>query len=240
MLQAFLVVPVFALVYLVAAPTPLRRRLWHLLLAGVALVVSAGWWVAIVELWPRRQPPLHRRLADQQRARADLRLQRPRPDHRQRDRQRRARRRPAQAGAWGADRHLAHVQRLVGRPDRLAAAGRARPRRGAALADAARAPHRPHARRDAPLGRLAARHARRVQPRQGHHPRVLRRRPGAGHRRARRHRRRRALGARGSGSRPGSRWPRVVAGTVRLGLRPARPLRRLVPVAALRGAAPAA
>jgi 4-amino-4-deoxy-L-arabinose transferase-like glycosyltransferase len=57
MLQAFLVVPVFALVYLIAAPTPLRRRLWHLLAAGAALVVSAGWWVAVVELWPKSSRP---------------------------------------------------------------------------------------------------------------------------------------------------------------------------------------
>ena len=57
MLQAFLVVPVFALVYLIAAPTPLRRRLWHLLVAGAALVVSAGWWVAVVELWPTSSRP---------------------------------------------------------------------------------------------------------------------------------------------------------------------------------------
>ena len=52
MLQALLVVPAFALVYLVAAPTTLRRRLLHVLGAGVALLVSGGWWVAVVELVP--------------------------------------------------------------------------------------------------------------------------------------------------------------------------------------------
>jgi 4-amino-4-deoxy-L-arabinose transferase-like glycosyltransferase len=57
MMQAFLVVPVFALMYLVAAPTPLRRRLWQLVLAGVALVVASGWWVAIVELVPTADRP---------------------------------------------------------------------------------------------------------------------------------------------------------------------------------------
>ncbi|GAA2440375.1 hypothetical protein GCM10010191_65120 [Actinomadura vinacea] len=57
MLQAFLVVPVFALVYLVAAPGPVRRRLWRLLLAGAALVVSAGWWVAVVALVPASSRP---------------------------------------------------------------------------------------------------------------------------------------------------------------------------------------
>jgi 4-amino-4-deoxy-L-arabinose transferase-like glycosyltransferase len=57
MLQAFLVVPAFALVYLVTAPTGLRRRLWQLTLAGAALVVSAGWWVAIVALVPASSRP---------------------------------------------------------------------------------------------------------------------------------------------------------------------------------------
>ena len=57
MLQAFLVVPAFALVYLVAAPTPPRRRVWQLLLAGAAMVAAAGWWVAIVELIPASSRP---------------------------------------------------------------------------------------------------------------------------------------------------------------------------------------
>jgi 4-amino-4-deoxy-L-arabinose transferase-like glycosyltransferase len=57
MLQALIVVPGFALVYLVAAPTPLRRRLLQLLAAGAAIVVSAGWWVAIVALWPAASRP---------------------------------------------------------------------------------------------------------------------------------------------------------------------------------------
>ncbi|MDX6470289.1 MAG: hypothetical protein QOF75_2092 [Gaiellaceae bacterium] len=57
MLQALIVVPGFALVYLLAAPTPLRRRVLQLLGAGVALVVSAGWWVAVVTLWPASSRP---------------------------------------------------------------------------------------------------------------------------------------------------------------------------------------
>jgi 4-amino-4-deoxy-L-arabinose transferase-like glycosyltransferase len=57
MLQAFLVLPGFALVYLLAAPTSVRRRVGQLVLAGVALVVSAGWWVAAVELWPKSSRP---------------------------------------------------------------------------------------------------------------------------------------------------------------------------------------
>jgi len=57
MLQALLVVPAFGLVYLIAAPTPLRRRLGQLIGAGVALAVSAGWWVAIVEMIPASARP---------------------------------------------------------------------------------------------------------------------------------------------------------------------------------------
>jgi 4-amino-4-deoxy-L-arabinose transferase-like glycosyltransferase len=57
MLQAFLVLPALALVFLVAAPTSVRRRLLGLLAAGVALVVSSGWWVAIVQLIPAADRP---------------------------------------------------------------------------------------------------------------------------------------------------------------------------------------
>ncbi|MCT2281593.1 glycosyltransferase family 39 protein, partial [Micromonospora chalcea] len=57
MLQAFLVIPVFAGVYLLAAPTGLGRRIRQLLLAGLAVVVSAGWWVAVVELVPASARP---------------------------------------------------------------------------------------------------------------------------------------------------------------------------------------
>ncbi len=58
MMQAFLVLPAFALVYVVAAPTGLRRRLWQMLAGGLAIVVSAGWWVAIVALWPAGSRPM--------------------------------------------------------------------------------------------------------------------------------------------------------------------------------------
>jgi 4-amino-4-deoxy-L-arabinose transferase-like glycosyltransferase len=57
MLQALLVVPAFALVYGIAAPTSIRRRLVQFALAGIALVASAGWWVAIVELVPASARP---------------------------------------------------------------------------------------------------------------------------------------------------------------------------------------
>ena len=58
MMQAFLVLPAFALVYMVGAPTGLRRRTWQTLAGGLAVVLSAGWWVAIVALWPASSRPM--------------------------------------------------------------------------------------------------------------------------------------------------------------------------------------
>ncbi|HEY9369616.1 glycosyltransferase family 39 protein, partial [Streptomyces sp.] len=56
-LQAFLVLPPLALVYAVCAPAGLGRRIRDLALGGLALVVSGGWWVALVELWPESSRP---------------------------------------------------------------------------------------------------------------------------------------------------------------------------------------
>ncbi|MBG0567841.1 ArnT family glycosyltransferase [Actinoplanes aureus] len=57
MLQALLVVPAFGLAYLIGGPPKLGRRIWQLLLALGALVVSAGWYIAIVELVPASARP---------------------------------------------------------------------------------------------------------------------------------------------------------------------------------------
>src|SRR6185503_19737388 len=57
MLQAFLVLPALTAVWLLAAPVELGRRVRDLLLAGVAMLVSAGWWVLVVELWPADARP---------------------------------------------------------------------------------------------------------------------------------------------------------------------------------------
>ena len=57
MLQAFLVVPGFALVYLFAAAPSLRRRIGQLAAGGAAMVVAAGWWVAAVQLVPAADRP---------------------------------------------------------------------------------------------------------------------------------------------------------------------------------------
>ncbi|MGW7443415.1 ArnT family glycosyltransferase [Kitasatospora sp. NPDC054795] len=56
-LQAFLVLPAFAVIYLVVAPTGLWRRVRQLLLSGAAMVVAGGWWVAVVELLPASARP---------------------------------------------------------------------------------------------------------------------------------------------------------------------------------------
>ncbi|MFC0540412.1 ArnT family glycosyltransferase [Kutzneria chonburiensis] len=57
MLQGFLVLPAFGVVYLVAAPTTMWRRVLHLGGALVAVIVSAGWYIALVDLWPASSRP---------------------------------------------------------------------------------------------------------------------------------------------------------------------------------------
>jgi len=56
-LQAYVVLPAFAVVWLLSAPGSLRRRIAGLLAAAVTVVVSSGWWVAIVELIPPSARP---------------------------------------------------------------------------------------------------------------------------------------------------------------------------------------
>ncbi|TFC18815.1 glycosyltransferase family 39 protein [Cryobacterium glucosi] len=57
MLQGLLVLPAFGLAYLLLANTTVWRRLAHLGVAAGALVVSAGWWVLAVALWPASARP---------------------------------------------------------------------------------------------------------------------------------------------------------------------------------------
>ncbi|MBG0817212.1 glycosyltransferase family 39 protein [Planomonospora sp. ID82291] len=57
MLQAYLVVPAFALTYLALAPGTVPRRFGRLLAAGAALAVSSGWWMLAVDLWPAGSRP---------------------------------------------------------------------------------------------------------------------------------------------------------------------------------------
>lgn len=57
MLQAFLVLPGFALVFLIAGAGGLWSRVVKLLTAGVALLIASGWYVALVALWPADSRP---------------------------------------------------------------------------------------------------------------------------------------------------------------------------------------
>ena len=57
MMQAFLVLPAFALAYLVAGPPRLGRRVWQLLAGAAVLVAAAGWWIAAVMLTPAADRP---------------------------------------------------------------------------------------------------------------------------------------------------------------------------------------
>ncbi len=56
-LDAFIVVPALGLAYLWCGPPRLARRIGQLGWAALALLVSSGWWVAIVELWPKGARP---------------------------------------------------------------------------------------------------------------------------------------------------------------------------------------
>jgi 4-amino-4-deoxy-L-arabinose transferase-like glycosyltransferase len=57
MLQAFLVLPGFALAYLICGKPKLGKRVWQLLVGAGALLVASGWWVAIDLLTPAADRP---------------------------------------------------------------------------------------------------------------------------------------------------------------------------------------
>ncbi len=57
MMQAFLIIPVMAVVYLLAAPTGWWRRVWQTVVMGLSVVVAGGWWVAVVALTPASDRP---------------------------------------------------------------------------------------------------------------------------------------------------------------------------------------
>ena len=57
MLQAFLVLPAFALAYLICGKPRLGRRIWQLLAGAGALLAASGWWVAIDLLTPAADRP---------------------------------------------------------------------------------------------------------------------------------------------------------------------------------------
>lgn len=57
MLQGYIALPAMFLAYLLAARASLGRRIRNLAMAGVALVVSSGWWMAIVDAIPAADRP---------------------------------------------------------------------------------------------------------------------------------------------------------------------------------------
>jgi 4-amino-4-deoxy-L-arabinose transferase-like glycosyltransferase len=57
MLEGIMVMPAIGLVYLVAAPTAMRTRLWQLAAALAAFLASAGWFVAVTLWWPASSRP---------------------------------------------------------------------------------------------------------------------------------------------------------------------------------------
>jgi 4-amino-4-deoxy-L-arabinose transferase-like glycosyltransferase len=56
MLQAWIVVPAFALAYLAGSVAPVRRRILDLLGAGAVLLASSLWWMALISFWPGPKP----------------------------------------------------------------------------------------------------------------------------------------------------------------------------------------
>ena len=57
MLQAFLVIPAFSAVVLVASPVPLVGRIRQVVAAALAVIISSGWYIALVQLWPADARP---------------------------------------------------------------------------------------------------------------------------------------------------------------------------------------
>ncbi len=56
-LQAFLVLPAFGFVYLLAGPPKLARRVIDIVVLGLTTLAAGGWWVAVVSLWPAASRP---------------------------------------------------------------------------------------------------------------------------------------------------------------------------------------
>src|SRR2546430_1051217 len=56
-LQAFIIIPILAGVYLLAGPPSIGRRIGQVLAAALTVIVSSGWWIAAVELVPSASRP---------------------------------------------------------------------------------------------------------------------------------------------------------------------------------------
>ena len=176
MMQAFLILPVLGIVYLLAAPTAWWRRGLAGRRPGRLHAGGGGMVGGRRGTDPGRRPSLRRRLAEQQHLQPDLRLQRLRPVDRQRGRHVGGR---ESGAACGARPGSPGSSIPVRQHDVLAAARRARDgRRRSGLHPPGQA-DRPRAGRLLAVGRLSGRHRADHQPGPGHHPPVLHGRSGA-------------------------------------------------------------
>jgi 4-amino-4-deoxy-L-arabinose transferase-like glycosyltransferase len=57
MLEAYMVIPAFGLLYLVGSPKPIWTRIWHLALAVAVLLVISLSWSVVVDMTPASQRP---------------------------------------------------------------------------------------------------------------------------------------------------------------------------------------
>ena len=249
MLQAFLILPAFALVYLWAGQPALGKRIWQLLAGAGALVVAAGWWVVIDLLTPAADRPYVGGSTDNNilqltfgyngLGRLDGTENSPGGGS---GAARRLGEGVARLGGTGARARRPGVRRRGrrqlavrrghrdhpavpvrhGQPDQLAAARRADHAGRPGVAAAAGPADRPDPRRGPALGRLAAADRAGVQLHVRHHPPVLHGRAGPGHRRADRHRLGGAVADPGPLARP-DRPGGHAAGHRGLGLGAARP-----------------
>ena len=233
MLQAIILMPVLALVYLLAGPPKLGRRMrpgrlrrrghgGRRRLVGGGRPAHAG-----------RRPPLHRGLDRQQPSQPHLRLQRVRPAHRQRDGQRRRRARGRRAACGARSGGTGCSSREMGGQISWLIPG-ALIGLVAALWMTRRAPRTDRVRAGVPgLRRLAAPHRGHPQLRPRDHPPVLHGRPGPGRRRPGGHGGVHPVARAGRRSSRAWPWPLAIVATIAwafviLGLEP-----RLVPGTAM-------
>ena len=184
MLQAFLVVPGFALVFLIAAPGSMWRRIGKLLIGAVAMIASAGWYVALVSLWPADSRPYIGGSTDNNLLQLALGyngIERVVGGDGGPAWRRPWRRRSQPLLRWRSGYRPA-VRSVDGYRSVLAAAGRADRVGRRTVVHPEHGSHRPRPRRPAAVGRLAAGDRRRVQLHGRHHSPVLHRRAGTGDR----------------------------------------------------------
>ena len=189
LMQALLVTPALALVVLVAIGGTVWQRLRDLLVGLVAMVVSGGWFLALVSLWPSDSRPYIGGSTDNSLLQLAL-------GYNGLGRVFGGDGNPgggSDAGPGpmggspmfgGSGRHHPAVRSVDGHRDLLVAARRADRSGRRAVVHPTRTAHRPHPRRAAAVGRLAGGHGAGVQLHEGHHASLLHRRPGPRDRRA--------------------------------------------------------